>query len=66
LVGLEDDTLDLARGGLEAFVRVLGSDARRNAVARVRRVGLEVVEVDLADGRLVLVVEHAHLVEGGV
>mmetsp|Transcript_32537 Transcript_32537/g.76880 ORF Transcript_32537/g.76880 Transcript_32537/m.76880 type:complete len:1302 (-) Transcript_32537:34-3939(-) len=61
LVGLEDDALDLARGGLEALIGVLGRDARRDAVARVGAVGLEVVEVDLADGRLVLLVELAHL-----
>ena len=61
LVRLEDDPLDLARGGLEALVGVLGGDARRDAVARVGRVGLEVVEVDLADRRGRLVVESAHL-----
>ena len=60
-VRLEGDAVDLARGGLEALVGVLGSDARGDAVARVLGVRLEVVEVDLADGRLVLAVEDAHL-----
>ena len=37
-VGLERDAVDLAGGGLEALVRVLGSDARGDDVLVVVRV----------------------------